>query len=124
MKLTYLLEKLEYEVIQGNDQIEITELTNDSRKVIDGSVFVCISGAVWDGHAYVKDVAEKGAIAVVCEDAIDLPVTQIFVENSRKAMSYLSACFFGYPSKKLKTIGTFSFVISLCSTIKTNSGVA
>ena len=42
MKLTYLLEKLEYEVIQGNDQIEITELVNDSRKVVEGSVFVCI----------------------------------------------------------------------------------
>ena len=65
MKLTQLLERLEYEVVQGDDQIEVTELINDSRKVTEGSVFVCISGAVSDGHAYVQQVAEKGAAAVI-----------------------------------------------------------
>ena len=50
MKLTQLLERLEYEVVQGDDQIEVTELINDSRKVTEGSVFVCISGAVSDGQ--------------------------------------------------------------------------
>lgn len=48
MKLTSLLERLEYEVRQGSDEIEVTELVNDSRKVTEGSVFVCISGAVSD----------------------------------------------------------------------------
>ena len=62
MKLTQLLERLKYEIIQGSDEIEVTELINDSRKVTEGSVFVCISGAVSDGHTYVKEVAEKGAI--------------------------------------------------------------
>ena len=46
MRLTRLLERLEYEVRQGSDETEITELVNDSRKVTEGSVFVCISGAV------------------------------------------------------------------------------
>ena len=59
MKLTKLLERLEYKVVQGNDDIEITELTNDSRRVCAGSVFVCISGAVVDGHEFVKEVLEK-----------------------------------------------------------------
>ena len=59
MKLTRLLERLEYEVRQGSDGIEVTELINDSRKVTEGSVFVCISGAVSDGHDYIEDVAEK-----------------------------------------------------------------
>ena len=87
MKLTYLLEKLEYGVLQGSDQIEITELTNDSRKVVEGSVFVCISGAVWDGHAYVKDVAEKGAIAVIVEKEVEAPegLTVIKVKDTRYA---------------------------------------
>ena len=107
MKLTYLLEKLEYEVIQGNDQIEITELVNDSRKVVDGSVFVCISGAVWDGHAYVKDVAEKGAIAVIVEKEVDAPegLTVIKVADTRYALALTSAAYFGYPADKLKVIG-------------------
>ena len=48
MKLTQLLERLEYEVRQGSDEVEVTQLNNDSRKVTEGSVFVCISGAVSD----------------------------------------------------------------------------
>ena len=58
MKLTQLLERLEYEVVQGDDQIEVTELINDSRKVSEGSVFVCISGAAFDGHKFVAQAAE------------------------------------------------------------------
>ena len=73
MKLTQLLERLEYEVVQGDDQIEVTELINDSRKVTEGSVFVCISGAVSDGHAYVQQVAEKGAAAVIVEKDVEAP---------------------------------------------------
>ena len=65
MILKQLLERLEYEVVQGSDKIEITTLINDSRKVEEGSVFVCISGAVSDGHQYVADVAKKGAKAVI-----------------------------------------------------------
>ena len=57
MRLDKLLERLEYEVVQGSDGIEITTLINDSRKVEEGSVFVCISGAVSDGHKYIPDVA-------------------------------------------------------------------
>jgi len=107
MKLTYLLEKLEYEVIQGNDQIEITELVNDSRKVVEGSVFVCIRGAVWDGHAYVKDVAAKGAIAVIVEKDVEAPegLTVIKVKDTRYALALTSAAYFGYPADKLKVIG-------------------
>ncbi len=60
MKLTQLLERLEYEIRQGSDEVEVTELINDSRKVTEGSVFVCISGAVSDGHKYIDDVASQG----------------------------------------------------------------
>ena len=63
MKLTALLEHLDYEVIQGSADIEITTLVNDSRKAEKGSVFVCISGAASDGHAYAQQVAEKGGTA-------------------------------------------------------------
>ena len=83
MKLTKLLERLDYKVVAGSDNIEITELVNDSRKVVPGSVFVCISGAVSDGHQYVKDVAERGAAAVIVEKDVEVPegLTVIKVEN-------------------------------------------
>lgn len=107
MKLTKLLERLEYEIVQGGEETEITTLENDSRKVSEGSVFVCITGAVSDGHAYVASVAEKGAAAVVVEKDIEAPehLTVIKVTDTRYALAYMSAAYFGYPAEKLKVIG-------------------
>ena len=107
MKLTKLLECLEYEVRQGSDQIEVTELINDSRKVTEGSVFVCISGAVSDGHEYIEDVAAKGVAAVIVERPVDAPegLTVIHVDDTRYALALMSAAYFDYPAKKLKVIG-------------------
>ena len=107
MKLTKLLERLNYEVLQGNDDIEITELVNDSRKVCEGSVFVCISGAVVDGHNFVEDVCAKGAAAVIVEKEVEAPanVTVIKVEDTRYALALTSAAYFGYPADQLKVIG-------------------
>lgn len=79
----------------------------NSRKVVPGSAFVCISGAVSDGHQYVKDVAERGAAAVIVEKDVEVPegLTVIKVENTRYALALMSAAYFGYPAEKLKTIG-------------------
>ena len=107
MKLTQLLERLKYEVIQGNDKIEVTELINDSRKVSEGSVFVCITGAVSDGHQYIEEVAAKDAAAVIVEKEVEAPegLTVIRVEDTRYALALMSAAYFGYPAEKLKVIG-------------------
>ncbi len=107
MRLSNLLERLTYEVLQGNDEIEITTLANDSRKVCDGSVFVCISGAVVDGHDFIEDVAAKGAAAVIVEKDVKAPehVTVIKVEDTRYALALMSAAYFGYPADELKVIG-------------------
>ena len=88
MKLNQLLERLEYQVAQGSDETEITTLVNDSRKVEAGSVFVCISGAVSDGHKYIPDVAAKGAAAIVVERDVEAPehMTVIRVEDTRYAL--------------------------------------
>ena len=107
MILKQLLERLEYEVVQGSDKIEITTLINDSRKVEEGSVFVCISGAVSDGHQYVADVAKKGAKAVIVQQDVEAPagMTVIRVEDTRYALALASAAYFGYPAEKLHIIG-------------------
>lgn len=107
MKLTQMLERLEYEVAQGSADIEVTELVNDSRKAGSGCVFVCISGAVSDGHSYVEDVTAKGAAAVIVERPVEAPegVTVIHVDDTRYALALMSAAYFGYPAEKLKVIG-------------------
>ena len=107
MRLSGLLERLTYEVLQGNDEIEITTLANDSRIVSAGSVFVCISGAVVDGHKFIDDVVEKGAVAVIVEREVEAPehVTVIKVDDTRYALALASAAYFGYPAEELKVIG-------------------
>lgn len=107
MQIKTLLEELKYTVLAGNDETEVTTLVYDSRKVEKGSVFVCISGTVRDAHDFIPDVIENGVSAVVVEK--DVPVisgvTYIKVDNSREALAYMSAAYFGHPAKMLKTIG-------------------
>lgn len=107
MKLNQLLERLKYEVVQGSDEIQVTTLVNDSRKIESGSVFVCISGAVVDGHEFIADVARKGATAVIVEKEVEVPkdMTVIRVSDTRYALALMSASYFGYPAEKMKIIG-------------------
>ena len=60
MKLTKLLERLTYECVNGSVDVEVKDVINDSRRVSEGSLFICVKGAVTDGHTYVSDVVEKG----------------------------------------------------------------
>lgn len=107
MRLTDLLEGMEYRCVQGETDKEITTLVYDSRKVEKGSVFVCISGAVCDGHDFVDDVIEKGASVLIVEKdvAAAASVTVIRVEDTRLALAKASAAYFHHPAKEIVTIG-------------------
>ena len=107
MKLENLLEKLEYSILAGDVKTDISTLVYDSRKVEENSVFVCISGAVRDAHDFIPEVVEKGAKAVIVEKDIE-PIEGVCfvkVENTRVALAYMAAAYFGNPASKLKTIG-------------------
>ncbi len=107
MNLEHILEKSEYSCLQGDVRQEITALVYDSRKVKAGSVFVCITGAVKDGHDFIPDVVEKGAAAIIVEKDVVLleNVTVIRVADTRLALAQMSAAYFGYPANELKTVG-------------------
>lgn len=107
MKIKQLMGKVDYEVLAGNVETEITTLAYDSRKVKSGSVFVCISGTVKDAHEFIPEVVEKGASVVIVEKEVNpvAGVTYLRVKNSRQALAYMSAAYFDYPAKKLKVIG-------------------
>ncbi|MEE8886342.1 MAG: UDP-N-acetylmuramoyl-L-alanyl-D-glutamate--2,6-diaminopimelate ligase [Eubacteriales bacterium] len=95
------------ELVQGSADREITGIVYDSRKVTDGCLFVCLKGAVSDGHRFAADAVNKGAAAVLIQDPVELPagVTVARSDNTRRALSLLSQYWFDYPAKKLKTIG-------------------
>ena len=107
MKLSALLERLEYECVQGSLDTDVRSVVNDSRKAEDGALFFCIKGAVSDGHKYAAEVAKKGASVLIVQDEVEVPenVTVIKVADSRYAMALISAAWFGYPARQLKVIG-------------------
>ena len=106
-RLDKLLECLDYTVVQGSTEIEITELAYDSRKVMPGCLFVCIKGTAVDGHTFVQEVAEHGAAAILVQEDVEATenVTVIKVKDSRYGLALLSCAWFHYPAEKLKVIG-------------------
>lgn len=118
MKLSDLLVHVNYSVLLGNTDTEITDIVYDSRKIVKNCVFVCLKGAVVDGHRFATDAAAKGASAVVISDDIDVTgVTVIKTPDTRKALAYMSAAYFGNPANELTTIavtGTKGKTTSAC----------
>lgn len=107
MKLLDLVAELDYRCLQGELDREVTTLVYDSRKAEKGSVFVCISGAVRDAHAFVPDVVKQGASVIIVERPVHVPdeVTVLQVENTRLALAVMSAAYFGHPAREMLTIG-------------------
>jgi UDP-N-acetylmuramoyl-L-alanyl-D-glutamate--2,6-diaminopimelate ligase len=92
--------------IQGSADREITGVRYDSRRVRGGNLFVAVRGAAFDGHSFIEQAIDKGAVAVVGEQsALSQRATAIVVQDSREALAQLGATFFGNPSRKLKMIG-------------------
>jgi len=106
-RLEKLLERLDYRVIQGDTDIEITELVYDSRRLVKGCLFVCIKGTVTDGHTFITEAAEKGAAAVLVQEETKAPegLTVIQVQDTRYGLALVSCAWFHYPAEKLKVIG-------------------
>lgn len=119
MTLDSLLKNIDYELIKGRTDREITSLSLDSRKMKEGTCFVCINGAVRDAHDFIPEVIGKGASAIVIEKDVSeinglgnllemndtAGVTFIKVKNTREAMASMAAAYFGNPAEELITIG-------------------
>ena len=94
-------------LVECNDNLkdlEIKGVTCDSRKVEEGFAFVCINGALSDGHDYAKTALEKGASVIVCERDLKIK-NQIIVKDTHATFASMSAKWFGEPSKDLKLVG-------------------
>ena len=102
-----LLKNLDYQIIKGTREGEITALVYDSRRVTKDCMFVCIKGAVYDSHEHVEEITAKGARVIVAEREVEVPegVTLVLVADTRYALSLLSAAYFDHPADRLKVIG-------------------
>lgn len=87
---------------------EISTVCFDSRKVVEGALFVAQKGTLSDGHDYIGQVVEKGAKAIVCEvlpASLQAEVCYIQVESSDDALGKIACNWYDNPSKKLKLVG-------------------
>ena len=101
MKLSELLKDITY---SGSfEDRRVVDIASDSRKVREGSVFVCIKGLRFDGHTAARAALQAGAAAVVTDHELGLP-NEIVVENTRFALAKLCSAFFGRPQDKLRLI--------------------
>lgn len=117
MKLKKLLDSIEIKtLITGENpgskiesDREITGVVYDSRKVEEDCIFVCLRGFKTDGHSYIGKAMEMGAAVIVVERIPELlePGDTLFVQvpDTREALAYLSAAWFGYPARRMKIIG-------------------
>lgn len=102
MKLSEILKGID--VKNAYSDVDVLDVTQDSRLVKEGALFVCIKGAAFDGHNVAAEMLEKGAAAIVVERDLGLD-KQVIVDNSRAVYSPICSNFFNNPADKLKLIG-------------------
>ena len=102
-----LLKDLEYEVVSGSVDVNVNELIYNTKMVSKECMFVCIRGAVFDSHDAAAEAAAGGAVVIVAERPVEVPegICVVRVKDTRYALALISAAYFGYPARKLKTIG-------------------
>ncbi len=125
MKLSELLNRIEHET--SLTDIEIAAVTNDSRKIMPGGLFVCIAGEHFDGHDHAAESLQKGAAAVICERDLGLR-QQILVKDSRAVYGEICANWFGNPAERMKLIGVTgtngkTTVTTLIKSVLTSCGI-
>lgn len=106
MLLSEILNGIEFDT-DSDIQVNIDDIVYDSRKASEGTLFVCLCGARFDGHEYALSAYEKGCRCFMVERQLYLPsdAVQIKVADSRASLAFASANFFGHPTKELKVIG-------------------
>ena len=107
MKLSKIMENINLDSVIGDIDIDIKEIQYDSRNIKSGDLFFCIEGYSVDGHDYIQNAIDNGAIAIVCQKNIKegLNCSVIKVGDSRKALAIGAANYYNNPSSKMKIIG-------------------
>ncbi len=104
-----ILYKVRLEQVQGATDVAVSSVTFDSRSVTQGCVFVAIKGTQADGHNYIQQAIDKGAVAIVCEAMPGInsanTYTTVIVKDSSEALAFIAGNFYDNPSEKLQLVG-------------------
>ena len=112
-----------------NKDPDIRRVVQDSREILAGDIFCCLKGESTDGHLYIHDAIEAGAVAILAEEEINEDVPTFTVENVRNILPKLSSRIVGNPSRDLKVVGVTgtngkTSVVNLLSEILDKSGIS
>ena len=105
MKLYDIISKMKFLGIKNYQEQDIDTLSCDTNERVNNGMYFCIKGLHNDGHELANKAIENGNVCLVVERYLDLPNTQILVENSRRAMSYVSSVFYSTYQSNMKFIG-------------------
>jgi len=108
MNLRDILYKVTLNAVVGNTDVSVNNLEFDSRKVSLNDCFIAIKGTASDGHDFIKNAVNQGALAIICEnlpEKIINGITYVQVEDAKVALAIMASNFFGNPSDKVKLIG-------------------
>ncbi len=109
MQIKDLIYKVSLISVSGRTDVDVTAICFDSRKVEKGSMFIAVRGVSSDGHAFISEVIQKGAAAIVCEELPEIEAhadcTIIQVKDSSEALGMIASNFYDSPSSKLKLVG-------------------
>jgi UDP-N-acetylmuramoyl-L-alanyl-D-glutamate--2,6-diaminopimelate ligase len=105
MDLERLVAALEPMEVLGRPSVEVLDLAYDARAVTPGALFFAVAGERADGHDFAAEAVERGAVALVVERELDLPMRQLVVPDARAAMAPAADVFFGEPTRELEVVG-------------------
>ena len=105
--LTELLQKASLQLpASPSMQVIVHNIVSDSRQVQPGSLFVALEGTSSDGHRFIPDAIQRGAVAIVgTKPLTKLDVPYVQVQDSHEALAYLAAAYYHYPARKITVIG-------------------
>lgn len=104
MRLSRLADGLD---VRGPHDPDVTGVSEDTRRIAPGMLFVAIAGAALDGRDFVAHALARGAVAIVAERDVDLPagVPFVRVDSARRALAILAGRFYGFPAAELDIVG-------------------
>ncbi len=105
MDLALLIDALAPVEVVGRTPVDVTDLAYDAREAGPGSLFFCIRGSRADGHDFAPEAVANGAVALVVQRPLELPVPQLVVEDARRAMPLAADEFFARPTEQLEVAG-------------------
>jgi UDP-N-acetylmuramoyl-L-alanyl-D-glutamate--2,6-diaminopimelate ligase len=105
MELERVIGALAPRTVIARTVAEVLDLAYDARAAGPGALFFCVPGARADGHDFAAEAVAHGAVALVVERPLDLPVPQLVVDDARAAMAAAADVFFGEPTRELEVAG-------------------